>query len=200
MKRRSRLTATTLRTVLSFSLLLIILLAAGGFSIANGWLRNLATDVSHATADASASHTTITTLEQLQETLAENREVIERANNIVAESQSYQYQDQIIQDLNNYAAAAGLTLINFNFSTQDSEAEPQEGQETTTQNVAPPSGINSTLVSVTIKNPVNYDNLLRFFYAIEQNLTKMQITNISLTSGDGSDVTSEALVIEVYIR
>jgi len=198
-KRRSKLTATTLRAVLSFSLLLIILLAAGGFSIANGWLQNLATDVSHATADASASRTTIATLEQLQETLAENRDVIERANNIVAESQSYQYQDQIIQDLNNYAATAGLTLTNFNFSAQDSETTPQEGQEAT-QDVAPPSGINSTLVSVTIKNPVNYDNLLRFFYAIEQNLTKMQITNISLTSGDGNDVTSEALVIEVYIR
>jgi len=199
MKRRNRLTATTLRTILSLSLLLIVLLAAGGFSIANGWLQNLATDVSHATADASASRTTITTLEQLQEKLAENREVIERANNIVAESQSYQYQDQIIQDLNNYAAAAGLTLINFNFSAQDSAGGAQADQETA-QNVTPPSGINSTLVSVTIQNPVNYDNLLRFFYAIEQNLTKMQITNISLTSDDGNDVTSEALTIEVYIR
>jgi hypothetical protein len=198
MKRRG-LTATTLRTALSFSLLLIILLAAAGFSVANGWLRDLATDVSHSTADANASRTTITTLQQLQEKLDANQEVIQRASNIVAESQSYQYQDQIIQDLNNYAAASGLTLTNFNFETQADSSDNSEDQEST-QGVAPPSGINSTLVSVTIQNPVNYDNLLRFFYAIEQNLSKMQITNISLTSAEGSDVASEALIIEVYIR
>jgi hypothetical protein len=196
---RRRLSATTLRTALSLSLLLIILLAGAGVSVVNSWLRDLATDVSHATADANASRTTITTLEQLQEKLAANREVIQRASNIVAESQSYQYQDQIIQDLNNYAAAAGLTLTNFNFEAQADTSTDQEGQEST-QNVAPPSGINSTLVSITIKNPVNYDNLLRFFYAIEQNLTKMQITNISLTATEGSDVASDDLMIEVYIR
>lgn len=196
--RRRKITATTLRTILSLSLLLIIILAAGAFSVANNQLQHLATDVSHATADASASRTTITTLQQLQETLDENREIIERASNIVAESQSYQYQDQIIQDLNNYAAAAGLTLTNFNFAAQDDTTTTQEGE--TTQNIPPPSGINSTIVSVTIQNPINYDNLLRFFYAIEQNLTKMQITNIALTAGDGNDVSSDALTIEVYIR
>lgn len=194
--KRQKLTATKLRAGLAFSLLLIIIGAAAVFSIANGWLQSLATQVSHATADANASHTTIATLEQLQEKLAENRGVIQRASNIVAESQSYQYQDEIIQDLNNYAAAAGITITNFNFGTQTDANQPA----TETPTVAPPSGINSTLVSIAIQNPVNYDSLLRFFYSIEQNLTKMQITNIGLTKAEGSNVTSEDLTVEVYIR
>lgn len=194
--KRQRLTATKLRAGLALSLLLIIIGAAAVFSVANGWLRGLATEVSHATADANASHTTVATLEQLQEKLAANSAVIQRASNIVAESQSYQYQDEIIQDLNNYATAAGITITNFNFETQ-----PTADQQTTeTPSVAPPSGINSTLVSISIQNPVNYDSLLRFFYSIEQNLTKMQITNIGLTKAEGSDVTSEDLTVEVYIR
>jgi hypothetical protein len=196
MKRRA-LNATTLRASLALSLFLIILIAAAGFYVVNGWLRDLATDVSHATADASASRTTIGTLQQLQETLEANRQVIERADSIVAESQSYQYQDEIIRDLNNYAGAAGLTITNFNFDTQADDA--QEGAESQPTTPTPPSGINSTLVSVTIQNPVNYDSLLRFFYSIEQNLTKMQITNISLNKSE-NEITSDDLTIEVYIR
>lgn len=195
MKHRG-LTATKLRATLALSLLLITLVTSGGFYVVNRWLRSFATDVSHATADATASHTTISTLQQLQERLAANREVIQRANSIVAESQSYQYQDEIIQDLNNYASTAGISITNFNFETQGT-ADQQD--TTSTQGITPPSGINSTLVSVTIQSPVNYDSLLRFFYSIEQNLTKMQITNISLTKSEG-EVASDDLTIEVYIR
>jgi hypothetical protein len=196
MIKRRGFTATTLRLTLSLSLLLITAAAAGGVYIVNDWLRSFATDVSHASADATASHATITTLQQLQEKLAANQAVIERANSIVAESQSYQYQDEIIRDLNNYAATAGITITNFDFAATP-ETTPQN---TESQGVAPPSGINSTLVSITIQNPVNYDNLLRFFYSIEQNLTKMQISNISLTKDIGSDIASDDLTIEVYIR
>lgn len=197
MKHRG-FTATTLRLTLSLSLLLILLVTSGGVLLANGWLRSLATDVSHASADAAASHTTIATLQNLQEELAANQEVIERASSIVAESQSYQYQDEIIRDISNYAAAAGITITNFNFDTQATNEQQQD--QSAPSGVAPPSGINSTLVSVSIQNPVTYDNLLRFFYSIEQNLTKMQITNVSLTKDTGNNVTSDALTIEVYIR
>lgn len=206
MKRRG-FTATTLRLTLSLSLLLITLLAIGGFYMTNGWLKSFATEVSHASADAQASHTTITTLQQLQERLADNREVIQRASNIVAESQSYQYQDEIIRDINNYASAAGVGITNYNFDTQASPNQGQSGAEsapapeaTPTPTPAAPAGINSTHVSISLQNPVNYDNLLRFFHSIEQNLTKMQVTNISLAKDEGIDVTSEDLVIEVYIR
>lgn len=195
MKHR-RFTATTLRASLAASLFLIILIAGGGVYVVNGWLQSLATDVSHATADASTSRTTIATLQQLQETLETNRAVIDRANSIVAESQSYQYQDEIIRDLNGYAAAAGITLTNFNFETQAASSQDQQGQPAAP---AAPSGINSTLVSITIQNPVGYNNLLNFFYSIEQNLTKMQITNISLTKSD-NEIASDDLTIEVYIR
>lgn len=193
MKRRRAFTATSLRLALSLSLFVIIVAAIGGVYVSGSWLRSFAVEVSHASADAQASHATITTLQQIQEDLTANREVIERANNIVADSQSYQYQDEIIEDLNGYAAAAGVTVTNFNFNIED-EASPDS------TSTSAPTGLKSTIVSVSLQNPVNYDNLLRFLYSIEQNLTKMQIANISLTKDIGNDVNSEDLTIEVYIR
>jgi len=189
MKRR--FSATSLRLTLALSLLVIMIIAGVSVHLAGDWLRSLATDVSHASADAQASHTTISTLQQLQEELATNQAVIDRASNIVAESKSYQYQDEIIHDLNNYAAAAGITITNFNFNS-----EPAEGST----GVQAPTGINSTMVAVSIQNPVSYDNLLRLFHSIEQNLTKMQISNIALTKDTGDAISSSDLVIEVYIR
>lgn len=191
MKRR--FSATSLRLTLSLSLLVIMIITGVSVHLAGDWLHSLATDVSHASADAQASHTTISTLQRLQEELAANQAVIDRASNIVAESKSYQYQDEIIHDLNNYAASAGITITNFNFNS-----EPTEGSGST--GVQAPTGINSTMVAVSIQNPVSYDNLLRLFHSIEQNLTKMQITNIALTKDTGDAISSSDLVIEVYIR
>jgi TolA-binding protein len=193
--KHTALTATKLRFILSFTLVLIILTTSGVLYFVNTQLRTFATEVSHTTADAAASQTTIATLQQLQQQLSENKEVVERASNIVAESQSYQYQDDIIQDLNDYASRAGITITNFNF---DAAASSSEGADS--PGIAPPAGINSTLVSITIQNPVVYDNLLRFIKSIEQNLTKMQVATIGLTKDTGSNITTDGLTIEVYIR
>jgi hypothetical protein len=56
-------------------------------------------------------------------------------------------------------------------------------------------------VSITLKTPIIYNNMIRFIKSIEQNLTKMQLSKISLAKDAASGgVTSEALTLEVYIR
>jgi hypothetical protein len=195
MKGRT-LSATGLRLSLSLLLFVITLIAAVALSLANTWLQEYATDVSHATIDANASQDNIQTLQKIQQELTNDKDIIERASSIVADSQSYQYQDQIITDLNNYAERAGIAITNIDFIG----STPVAGATPTPAPSVAPSGVKSTSVSVTLKNPVNYDNLLQFIKSIEQNLTKMQVSKIGLAKDAQGGVTSEVLTVEVYIR
>jgi hypothetical protein len=190
------LTATTLRLILVCSLFGITLLGTAAFTFIYRQLKVAATDTSHVVADAKASQNTLQTLKQVEQKLRDDKAVVERAGSIVADSQSYQYQNQVINDINDYASKAGIGITNIDFATTS-----------TTPSTAPksplitPTGVAATSISVTLSNPVPYDNFLRFIHSIEQNLTKMQLTRVSLAKGTmGNDITSEALTIQVYLR
>lgn len=197
MKRARIITATKLRLYLSGSLLLVVLVAIAALYFANDKLQTYATEVSQATAQAQESQNNIQSLQRIQQELADNKSVIERTRDIVADSKSYQYQDQIIKDLNDYAKQSGITITNMDFSAASTTTPA-----TTPTTPAPtaPTGVKSTSVSVALKNPVSYTNLLRFVRSIEQNLTKMQISRTNLSKSENNQVTSEVLTIEVYIR
>lgn len=196
-KPRTELTATTLRIILSASLFLIAAIGIVGFSYAKSYLKTVAIDTSHTVVDANASQDNLQTLQRIQKILAADQDVIARTNSIVADSQSYQYQDQIISDLNSYATKAGISITNLDFSAA-ATASPTGSPATATPQ---PTGVKSTSVTVTLSNPVGYNNLLTFVRSVEQNLTKMQISRVSLSKGiDKNTVTSDALTIEVYIK
>src|SRR5688572_14392120 len=94
------MTATKLRLILSISLGVIMLVAAGLFAFADSQLRQLAIEVNHKSVDATASQSNLATLEKVRAILTDEKIAVERARSIVADSKSYQYQDQIINDLN----------------------------------------------------------------------------------------------------
>lgn len=200
----NRLNATTLRLILSVSLFLIAAAGVAGFTFAKGYLQAVAIDTSHSVVDATASQDNVQTLQKIQKILVTDKDVIARTSSIVADSQSYQYQDQIIGDLNSYAAKAGVSITNLDFSaaTTTATSSPAASPSAGAPAAAPQSaGVKSTSVAVTLNNPVGYDNLLTFIRSVEQNLTKMQISRISLSKGaDSSSVSSDVLTIEVYIK
>jgi hypothetical protein len=199
-----RLNATTLRLILSVSLFLIAAAGVAGFTFAKGYLQTVAIDTSHSVVDASASQDNLQTLQKIQKILVADKDVIARTSSIVADSQSYQYQDQIIGDLNNYASKAGISITNLDFSAATTAATPSPTTSHPTPGSATPiqpTGVKSTSVAVTLNNPVGYDNLLTFIRSVEQNLTKMQISRVSLSKGtDSNSVSSDVLTIEVYIK
>lgn len=191
------LQATTLRLMLIVSLFLVAIIATGAFILVTDRLRDTATEASHILAQANNSQNDIQILQRIEEELKKNREVVERASSIVADSQSYQYQDQIIKDLTDYATRSGITITNFDFGSTKAATGTQSPAPTEQQ---PPAGVKSTSVSITLKNPVSYEGILRFIHSVEQNLTKMQISKIGLSKESGKNVTSDALTIEVYVR
>ena len=192
------LQATTLRLILIVLLFVIAIAATGIFIFVTDRLRDTATEASHILAKANSSQNDIQILQRIESELAKNKEVAERARSIVADSQSYQYQDQIIKDLTDYAVRSGITITNFDFKTTQSSTPGTQSPPATGQPA--PTGVKSTSVSITLKNPVPYDNILRFIHSIEQNLTKMQISKIGLSKETGGNVISDSLTIEVYVR
>lgn len=196
--KKIHLTPTSLRIILSVSMFVILAFAALLASVSYTGLKRVAIDVSHTSADAGASQDNLRLLKQIQDELEKDKDIVNRANSIVAESKSYQYQDQILADLNNYANRAGIAITNIDFSSTTTTTTTPSTP--TTPTAPPPAGVKSTSVSVTLKNPIDYNALLRFVKSIEQNLTKMQISKIALAKDASGGVSTEALTIEVYVR
>jgi hypothetical protein len=198
--KKHPLTATSLRLMLSISLLLIAVLGVVLFSLANKQLKSVAVDVSHTVADSNASQSNLQNLQKIKQYLALKQDVVQRAESIVAESRSYEYQNQIINDLNDYAARAGLGITSIDFTGATAGATtPGTAAPTAPSTVV--NGVKSTFVSVTLKNPVDYVGVLRFLKSVEQNLTKMQVTNVGLSKTENSSgISSNVLNIEVFVK
>lgn len=198
------MTAVQLRMILISTILAIFVLGGVGFYFVQSQLNTFAINVSHVNEDAATSNNDISILQTVQKKLADDQGNVERTKKIVADSKSYTYQDQIISDLNAYAARAGITITGYTFdagagattNTSGSTATGAASPATTTI-----AGLKSTTVSVTLKAPTKYENLLNFVHSVEQNLTKMQVSGISLTKGQSpADVSTNVLSIEVYIQ
>ena len=114
--KKRRLSAVGVRYLLA-ALLVITLLGMGGlFYLAYGKLRATATEVAAVQNEADSTDQQLKNLLSLNTQLQQNKDIVERAKNIVSDSQHYQYQNQIITDLSSYARQTGVGITSFNFS------------------------------------------------------------------------------------
>lgn len=212
--------AVTMRAALVAILIIILLSMTGIFYLAYASLQKIAEEVSQTQAQAEASDARVQNLIILQKQLEDNSLAFDRAQQIVAESKSYQYQNQIINDLTHYADQAGLSITSFTFQDEAVAKSPSSTQSTSTTTDAsstnsseassdsdntavptPSSSLKSTQVSIQLSESVSYQSLLHFLHLIEQNLTRMQVSGVSMAKGDTADTVGvQTLTIEVYIR
>lgn len=176
--------------------ILMIGVLGGGIYFAGQQLQAKAIETDHARIDAELIQNEIGRLKNLQEYLSKNKTSIERAESIVAESKEYKYQNQVISDINAFANQTGITILGFDFVSENTSAP----QPSTTG--APATGLKKTVVTLTIQEKTGYENLVRFIKSIEQNLTKMQLTSISLAPDitDPRSVSNPTINLEVYIN
>lgn len=179
--KKSNMSATKLRAVLSFLIVLLFGLAGAGFYLAQDWLKQFSVSVGQSIVDSSAGGGNLHALEQLQADLQARQDVITKTATIITSTSTYQ--DQAIKDLDTYAKATNITIDRYDFS--------QTGAST-----------GSTSITVILKSPVSYMGLLKFMRAIETNLPKMQISGISLgrIAGDTTIVRADQITVEVYTR
>ena len=181
--KKSKMTASKLRGILSFLIVLTLGLSAAGFYYAQGWLSELAVSVSHTIADSTTSGNNVQALNKLQVELSSRQDIIARANNILTSRQTYQ--TQAVGDLTAYARATGVSISNYTFpASTDSASTP------------------TTTITITLGNPVSYVSLLKFMKAIEGSLPKMQILNINIgrIAGDSQSVRVDQLTVAISTR
>lgn len=207
---QSKLRAEHLRYILFASLVLLLVGGVALFSFSYSLLKDYTKETSLLNAQADVSDTNVTNLKKLQTYLDENADEVAKAKSIVAESQQYQYQDDIIRDISNYAAETGITITSFTFvSNTGAGATPAPAPAATPgptggQTVpASPAGLKTTTADIAITSPANYENLLGFIQRIEDSPMKMQIGSVSLSRVEGDDksqIATQSFTIEVYIR
>ncbi|HSW90369.1 MAG TPA: hypothetical protein VLF64_00035 [Candidatus Saccharimonadales bacterium] len=201
------MTPVKLRIILALSLIILSILGIGMFAFGYGQLKLFVIAAQDVAAKAQSSQSSVQDLVATKKFLQSNADAINRANQLAAESMSYVYQDQVINDINKYASEAGLAITNIAFTTPTTTAvggttaPPVTGSAATT---AAPAGVKSMTANVTIKNPTNYLAMLDFIHLIEQSLFRMQISQIGISASSDdknpNQVSSDILTIEVYVR
>ena len=222
--KKSRLNAVILERVLVIGILPLIGVSAFIVYSLFGILEEKAMQASHASIDSEVGTSNINHLKELEAGLARNQDIATRAAAIVAESKQYGYQDQIVNDINTYAQAAGVTILGFDFSETggasttpgaagSSAGTASSGQTATTPTTPTPAtdttkapaaapGLKTVNASIQLDSPIPLTNFLIFLKYIEQNVTKMQITGVTITpeATNPNLISNPTINLTVYTR
>ena len=193
------LNASIARIVLSLLLLIILSAMVGLVIFAYSFLSKTSEEVGRMQTEATAVDAKIQSLLASKSQLDRNSDTVKKAKNIVSESKLYQYQNQIIQDLNTYADRAGIPIKSFSFQN-----EPTASAKTATsskQTSTSPAGVKSTFVSIQLGDHIDYTKFLHFLSLIEKNVTRMQLSGVSISRGaNNHEISIQSLEVKVYTR
>ena len=196
---KKALNASIARIVLSLLLLIILSAMVGLVIFAYSFLSKTSEEVGKMQTEATAVDAKIQSLLASKSQLDRNSDTVKKAKNIVSESKLYQYQNQIIQDLNTYADRAGIPIKSFSFQN-----EPTTSAKTTKpskQTSTSPAGVKSTFVSIQLGDHIDYTKFLHFLSLIEKNVTRMQLSGVSISRGaNNHEISIQSLEVKVYTR
>lgn len=211
MTKSPKLTAATLRIILVALMFVIIAIAGVIFYFGRARLLTVSSSVNQAVADANASSQSLDTYKKIQTELTANQTVVTRAKLLTADLLDYQYQNQIISDLQAYGSQNGVTLNGIDFGATAS-ATPGAAAPTAPATTTPApaaggadSGASTgkvVTITIAVAKGIDYKNVLNFVHAIEQNLPKLLISRLTLTRGaqDFTKVDVSDISIQMYIK
>ena len=205
-KREKMTPAVTMRIV--FALSLVLILVGMGVVVYFGYtmLQGTAEEVSKVQTEAKAVDAKVQNLARLEKEMEKYKDSVAKAQQLVAETRQYQYQNQIINDLTTYASQSGVGIAGFTFASGSAGSKSSSGSSSTSgtgssAGASTGAGPKSMKVSVRLNEKTDYMALLRFMHLIEQNLTRMQIASVSMSKTEGAgQVNTQTLDVEVYVR
>lgn len=188
--KKSTIKATSLRKTMRTVVFLLVIILAGGFYLAQNWLEKFAIETGYTGTDSTVESDN-QTLKQLQTDLDSNKMSVDKSNGMVASSQTYQ--SQIVEDIKKYASTSGVIISSTNI---------EESAVSAATSIGVVDGLTPRYISITLGNPVQFTNLMQFIRAIESNLPKMQISNISISpvANSKTGVTVKPITIGVYTK
>ena len=193
------LNASIARIILSLLLLIILSAMVGLVIFAYSFLSKTSEEVGKMQTEAIAVDAKIQSLLASKSQLDRNSDTVKKAKNIVSESKLYQYQNQIIKDLNTYADRAGIPIKAFSFQNEPTtSAKTATSSKRTSTN---PAGVKSTFVSIQLGDHIDYTKFLHFLSLIEKNVTRMQLLGVSISRGaNNHEISIQSLEVKVYTR
>ena len=193
------LNASIARIVLSLLLLIILSAMVGLVIFAYSFLSKTSEEVGKMQTEATAVDAKIQSLLASKSQLDRNSDTVKKAKNIVSESKLYQYQNQIIKDLNTYADRAGIPIKAFSF--QNEPTTSAKTAKSSKRTPASPAGVKSTFVSIQLGDHIDYTKFLHFLSLIEKNVTRMQLSGVSISRGaNNHEISIQSLEVKVYTR
>jgi type II secretory pathway pseudopilin PulG len=190
------MSATLLEKILILIVILIFGCTIAAYYFLSNFAKTQAKSANHSMLTAQSTQKDIDSLQKSYKWIEKHPEVVDKTNKIVADASQYQYQDQIIKDLELYAKQSGnLVVSQYTFSEPSgTQTAPTGGGAAKPATPAPaaagststsaqlPQGLTATTVDITFpQKGVPYDKILLFVKKIEQNVTRMQITALSIT-------------------
>ena len=187
--KKHQLKAKTLGVAMTIILLLLGGLIIGGFYYAQSWLSEKATNNNNSSQSTSGTANTINPNQPQNNTVVQDANAVKAMTVVSSKSD---YQTKIQQDLTKYASDTGVKIKDYGTTTAPTNS-------TTTSLI---NGVEANYVKITLENPVNFTNLIKFIKAIETNLPKMKITglNLSRINNSGDSIKVDPITIEVYTR
>lgn len=189
-----QLTATKLRTIMIFLVIITLAGASVGFYFAFGWIKSYSDEVNTVIIAAAESGETAGSVNSLQEQLQKQQEIITAANSLFALNSNYQ--TQVIKDIYTYAEKTGITVSDIQLDTATQATNGSSNTSTTA------SSLPTKSITASLSSPVNYTDLLKFLTLIESNIPKMQISGVDLTrpADSSNTVQISTVTIAVYVR
>lgn len=186
--KKGQSSATNLRTLLLFVVIIMAAVIIGGFLFAGNWLSTSANDSKTKNYTSVSGNLSSSEIINLQGDINTHRVASIKATGLIMPANSFE--NVIHQDLNNYAADIGISITSFGLT--------QKPSYMTTD--VPISGIQSQFISVSLGNPVQFAKLLEFIEAMESNTPKIKLTGMSMDSlSNQNDLVSvKPIIIEVY--
>lgn len=189
----AKLTAVTLQYAFISLIILLIGGIVGIFFLAQTFMSQKALSTDHYRIDAELAQEEIVRLKQLETILKTEKSTIDKTARIVAQSQAYQFQDQVITDITAYAKQNNIEVLSFDFGAKPGAAPQGTGTGSAQQ---------KTIVTVQLNNDIPFDSFLRFLKSVEQNITKMQLTGIALQPNVTKPnlILAPTIELEVFLR
>jgi hypothetical protein len=183
------MTATKFRLILAGVIVVLLLGFGAGAYFMLGILSDRVRQTDHTKVDADITTTELQQLKNLQKQLADQSDVVSRAKEIAATTAQYKYQDQVISDISVYAARYGIRISTFDFSIAQT-VKPEAS-----------TGAKKTPFTLTLKGPIAFTTFLRFLQDIEHNLTKIQVTSLTLSPDKNpNNVANPTVGLAVYLN
>ena len=211
-KKPFTLNATSLRIALLTGVALVLLLQIGLIALGQSIITSYSQKVASAVSVSSSDEKTLQDLETVNKLLKQQEEIVEKSRGITADkSNTYAYQNKIIQDIATYGERSGVSITGWSFS--EPAGTPTTGAATgaataagaaAPANTGAPTGVTPVDVTINLGPGITYDSLYTFLQLLEGNLLRMEVQGINLsrpsTSGDetGSTIGLSTLTIQVY--